>query len=357
MHINGSRVLTLWDFYKGRDSKGNFVQKVVDLCAETNEFAKYAPIIQANHDKVLETTVRTSDAMPDWTAYYKPVKAAKGSKSLFKVSAATLASKIEVDARLYDDSPDKDAIVLDETKSNIRGFNKKQAMQLVYGKLEDDPLGYDGLFTRYTAYAPATHTDTEDPAHYVLNAKLSGESDAALRSIALIGFGTDATTLFHPQHSGSAGIDVGPMKDVDIDSEEGSYTVKRRYLYWNLGLAIRNFKTNGRLCNIPVSDLLTQAETGGSAFRERAKTLINKLRLMRDRVEESGVKQVFCMDKSCWEVVCQCFSAITMENAVTMENVEQDKFGTMGKQRMLWGIPVIRQDAMNVNEELVPAKA
>lgn len=357
MHINGNRVLTLWDFYKGRDSKGNFVQKVVDLCAETNDFAKYAPIVQANHDKVMETTIRLSDAMPSWTAYYKPVKAAKGSKSLFKVSAATLASKIEVDARLYNDSPDKDAVVLDETKSNIRGFNKKFGSQLIYGLLEDDPLGFNGIFKHYTEYAPVGHTDTEDPAHYVLNAHKSGESKAALRSIALVGFGTDATTLFHPQHSAAAGIDVGPLKDAEIDSDEGSYTVKRRYLYWELGLAVRNFKTNGRLCNIPVDTLLSQAETGGDSFRDRAKALVNKLRLMRDRVEESGVKQVFCMDKACWEVVAQCFSAITMENAVTMENVEQDKFGNMGKQRMLWSIPVIRQDAMNVNEEEVLAKA
>lgn len=357
MQINGNRVLTLWDFYKGRDSKGDFVHKVVDLCAETNDFSKYAPIIQANHDKVLETTIRTSDAMPDWTAYYKPVKAAKGSKSMFKVTAATLASKIEVDARLYKNSPDKDAVILDETKSNIRGFNKKMGSQFIYGLLEDDPLGFNGLFKHYTEFGGVTHTDTEDPAHYVINAHKSGESKAALRSIALIGFGTDATTLFHPQHSESAGIEVGDMKDVDIDSDEGSYTVKRRYLYWNLGLAVRNFKTNGRLCNIPIDALLTQAETGGADFRERAKVLINKLRLLRDRVEESGVKQVFCMDKPTWEVVAQCFSAITMENAVTMENVEQDKYGNSGKQRMLWGIPVIRQDAMNVNEEEVRQKA
>lgn len=357
MHINGNRVLTLWDFYKGRDSKGNFVQKVVDLCAETNEFAKYAPIIQANHDKVLETTVRMSDAMPGWTAYYKPVKAAKGSKSLFRVTTGSLGSKVEVDARLYGESPDKDAVILDEVKSNIRGFNKKIGAQVVYGLIDEDPLAFNGLFKHYTQYAPATYTDTEDPAHYVLNAKLNSESANALRSVALVGFGTDATTLFHPQHSESAGIEVGPMRDVDIEEDGGSYTVKRRYLYWNIGLAVRNFKTNGRLCNIPIDTLLRAAETGGEEFRVRAKALIGKIRLLRDRVEESGVKQVLMMDKSTWEVVAQAFSAVTMDNAVTFENVEQDKFGSMGKMRHLYGIPVIRQDAMNVNEEEVPAKA
>ena len=352
MQVNGTRVLTYPDFLKGLDAKGNFDHRVINLAVRANEMLDDITVIEANNGTALETTYRTEVPKPVWTQYYSGVPSNKGSKAKLKVTGGRMSTKITIDKKLYDDAKDKDAVIADELQSAQDGMRLEMGNMLVYGLLEDNPLGFNGIFKHYDRYGS---NDDTNSAHYVLNAlkAYSGTTAATddgktsdLGSIALVGWSPNTITCFHPENHAQGGIEITPKRVVDVaDPDKGgdaTYEAYLQYLYWNLGLAVRDFRYGGRICNIQRDYMLTAGHEG--AYVE----LIDRL---SQRVHDQGVRQAFYMDKRMWENVCVLFSRLTRGNAITFKNVEERK------ERRLYGIPVRIQDCMKVAEEVVPAIA
>ena len=346
MQVNGTRVLTYADFVKGLDPKGNFAHRIVELVAKKVEMLDDMTVIAANDGSALQTTVRTETPKPVWTTYYGGIPSNKGSKAKIKVSCGRMATKILVDKKLYDDSKDKDAVLEDEIRANITGMKNELASALVYGLLADNPLGINGLFKHYSAYGSETADDKES-AHYVFSALgLTGNSGAKtkLGSIALVGWSPNTITCFHPENSGTGGIEKSDKRVTDIpDSDVGgdaTYEAYLQYIYWTLGLAVRDYRYGGRICNIQRDYMLT------SGYEGRYVELIDRL---SQRVLDDDVKQCFYMDKIVWENVCVLYSRLTRGNAITFQHVEARK------EKRLYGIPVRIMDPMKVNEAEVPA--
>lgn len=354
MTVNGTRALTYVDFLKGLDAKGNFDHRVINLAVKANEMLDDITVIEANNGTALETTFRTEVPKPVWTQYYGGIPSNKGSKAKLKVSCGRMATKILVDKKMYDDAKDKDAVIADELQSAQDGMKLEMGNMLIYGLLEDNPLGFNGLFKHYDKYGS---NDDSNSAHYVLNAlkAYSGTTAATddgnvsdLGSIALVGWSPNTITCFHPENHKQGGIEITPKRVVDVaDPDKGgdaTYEAYLQYLYWSLGLAVRDFRYGGRICNIQRDKMLTGSEENakGGPYAE----LIDRL---SQRVHDSGVKQAFYMDKRMWENVCVIFSRLTRGNAITFQHVEARK------ERRLYGIPVRIQDSMKVAETKVDA--
>ena len=352
MQVNGTRALTYVDFLKGLDAKGNFDHRVINLAVRANEMLDDITVIEANNGTALETTFRTEVPKPVWTQYYGGIPSNKGSKAKLKVSCGRMGTKILIDKKLYDDAKDKDAVIADELQSAQDGMRLEMGNMLVYGLLADNPLGFNGLFKHYDKYGSEDDTNS---AHYVLNAlkAYSGATAASddgnvsdLGSIALVGWSPNTITCFHPENHDQGGIEITPKRIVDVaDPDKGgdaTYEAYLQYLYWQLGLAVRDFRYGGRVCNIQRDKMLTAGHEG--AYVE----LIDRL---TQRVHDSGVKQAMYMDKRMWENVCVLFSRLTRSNAITFQHVEARK------ERRLYGIPVRIQDCMKVAESVVTAIA
>ena len=353
MQVNGSRVLTYVDFLKGLDAKGNFNHRVINLSVKANEMLDDITVIEANNGTALETTYRTEVPKPVWTQYYGGIPSNKGSKAKLKVSCGRMATKLTIDKKLYDDAKDKDAVIADELQSAQDGMKLEMGNMLVYGLLADNPLGFNGLFKHYDRYGS---NDDTNSAHYVLNAlkAYNGTSAATddgktsdLGSIALVGWSPNTITCFHPENDQQGGIEIDEKRIADVVDPEkkgdATYPVYLQYLYWKLGLAVRDFRYGGRICNIQ-RDYMLSGDDKGASYVE----LIDRL---SQRVHESGVRQAWYMDKRIWENVCVLFSRMTRQNAITFQHVEQRK------ERRLFGVPVRIQDCMKVAEDLVPAIA
>ncbi len=351
MTANGTRALTYLDFIKGLDAKGNFDHRVINLAVRANEMLDDITVIEANNGTALETTFRTETPKPVWTQYYGGIPANKGSKAKLKVTCGRMGTKIVVDKKLFDDAKDKDAVLADEVQSAQDGMRLEMGNALIYGKLSDNPLGINGLFKHYSAYGDESTDDTES-AHYVLNAFGAGagakkSSEDKLGSVALIGWSPNTITCFHAQNHRQGGIEITPKRVVDIaDPDAGAdatYEAYLQYFYWELGLAVRDFRYGGRVCNIQRDDMLNGADKGQSYIE-----LIDRLAM---RVHDQGVRQAFYMDKQMFENFCVLFSRMTRANAITFQNVEGRK------EKKLFGIPVRIQDCMKVNEAKVEAFA
>ena len=346
MQVNGTRVLNYADFVKGLDPKGNFAHRIVELVAKKVDILDDMTVIEANDGSALSTTVRTETPKPVWTTYYGGIPSNKGSKAKIKVSTGTMGTKITVDKRLYDKAKDKDAVLEDEIRNNISGMKNELASALIYGLIADNPLGINGLFKHYSEYGSETADDVES-AHYVFNALgVTGNSSdkTKLGSIALVGWSPNAITAFHDEGSQTGGIEKSDKRVVDIaDPDKGgdaTYEAYLQYLYWNLGLAVRDYRYGGRICNIQRNLMLTKGYEGSYV------ELIDRL---SQRVLDDDVKQCFYMDKLMWEKVTVLFSRLTRANAITFQHVEGRK------QKSLFGIPVRIMDPMKVNEAEVPA--
>lgn len=346
MQVNNTRVLSYLDFVKGLDPKGNFAHRIVELVAKKVEMLDDMTVVAANNGTALETTVRTETPTPVWTTYYGGIPSNKGSKAKIKVSCGRMATKILVDKKLYDESKDKDAVLEDEITANITGMRNELANAMIYGLLKENPLGINGLFKHYSAY-DNDNTDDTDSAHYVLNAFGTGGDStdkSRLGSIALVGWSPNTITAFHPENSGTGGIEKSDKRVTDIvDPDQGgdaTYEAYLQYIYWTLGLAVRDYRYGGRICNLQRNKMLTKGKEGDYV------ELIDRL---SQRVLDDGVKQAFYMDKQMWENVCVLYSRLTRANAITFAHVEGRK------EKKLYGIPVRIMDPMKVNEAEVPA--
>jgi len=357
MTVNGTRALTYADLLKGLDPKGNFAHRVVDMCVRANEMLDDITVIEANNGTSLETTIRTGIPKPVWTTYYGGIPSNKASKARAKATCGRMGTKILIDKELYDTAAGKskeaaNALLADEIMSAQNGMRLEMGSTLIYGLLDDNPLAFNGLFKHYTAYSTGEEGD-ENAAHYVLDAFGKGggankASEDKLGSIALVGWSPNTITCFHPEGAATGGIEVREkFMDNVHDPDRGgdaTYAAYVQYIYWTLGLAVRDPRYAGRIANIQRDDILNGTDKGASYIE-----LIDRLSM---RVyDDQGVKQAWYMDKGVWESVCTLFSRMTRANAISFQNVEGRK------ERKLFGIPVRLQDAMRVNEEKVPAFA
>lgn len=356
MQVNGNRVLTYADFIKGLDPKGNFVHRCINMGVRANEMLDDMTVVEANNGSALETTFRTEVPKPVWTQYYSGVPSNKGSKAKLKVSCGQMGTKITIAKLLYDKAAKKgasyaDELLADEILSAQDGMRMEMGNCLIYGLLSDNPLGFNGLHKHYDQYSTGAEDDRTS-AHYVLNAFGAGNgankaSEAKLGSIDLVGWSPNSITCFHSEDSETGGISITPKKVVDVSDPsrggDATYEAYLQYMYWELGLAVRDFRFGGRICNIQRDDMMLGADKG-AAYVE----LIDRL---SQRVHDNGVKQAFYMDKLMWENISVLYGRLTRSNAVSFAHVEGRK------ERRLYGIPVRIQECMKVHEEKVPAFA
>ena len=357
MQVNGSRVLTYPDFVKGLDPKGKFLDRCINLATRANEMLDDITVVEANNGSALETTFRTEVPKPVWTQYYSGIPSNKGSKAKLKVSCGQMGTKITIAKRLYDKALSKgrgyaDALLADEVSAAQEGMKLEMGNALIYGLLSDNPLGFNGLFKHYDRYG-GDDTDDRNSAHYVLNALgVAGGANAAsetkLGSIALVGWDPNSITCFHAENHQSGGIEVTEKKEMQVvDPDMGAdatYEAYVQYMYWELGLAVRDFRCGGRICNIQRNDMMDHAD--GEKASDAAGRYVELIDRLAQRVHEKG-RQAWYMDKLVWENVSVLYSRITRQNAITFTHVEGHK------ERRLYGIPVRIQDCMKVHEEKV----
>lgn len=360
MMVDGNRVLTYQDFVKGLDAKGNFVHRVINLATQDNEMLDDMTVIEANNGTTLETKFRTETSKPVWTTYYQGIPASKGSKARLKVATGKMGTKIVVDCELFDKAMKRgqgyaDAVLEDEITSKKDGMRMEMGNTLIYGKLANEPRSFNGLFEHYNLCGAEGEMDDKKAEFYVLNAMGVGggakkASEDALGSIALVTWSPDTITAFHAENAETGGITMSErIKGNETDEDNGgSFLAYTQYLYWELGLAVRDFRAGGRIANIQRDDMLSHA--AGETPKDAAMRYVELIDRLTCRVHEGG-RQAIYMDRLMWEKYRTLYTRITRGNAFTEEQV-----GAM-KRRTLNGIPVRVQDCMKINEEKVAQAA
>lgn len=341
----GADALTFRDMSSGLKGDKTFDHEIVDIVAETNEMLDDIVWTQANDGSSDRTTIRTGLPEAVWHGFYEGIQASKGQKQQIVNTAGRASTLLEIDADLYDhgDAAARAALIRDEVGAHSEALGQEVATALIYGDLKTEVRKINGLGPVYSEIGSKGDDDAVS-SHFVFNgsATVPAANTLGLRSIWLANWGGNTMRGFYPKGT-SAGLMRGKFSDTWV-TEDGN---KRRRIYlqqfdWYPGLAVRDFRYGGRIANINQS-ALTSSDAD-------AKRLLSTIDQLEARVRYSAnSRRVWYMSRLMWEALLVIFGNATRSNAVKYAEVDQRR-----RVPTLFDVPVRINDALNVNEAVIP---
>jgi len=243
---------------------------LVEILNQKNPMLDDMPWFECNDGTGHKTKIRTGLPTPTWRALYQGVQPTKGTFVPVRDSCGNLEDYSEVDKMEYDLAGENaETWRLWEDSAHIEGISQTHASTIVYGNVTTSPEKFHGLAPRYNALSGVNTAD---------NMVSAGGAGSDNTSIWLIGWGQQATHGIYPKGlmAGLQYEDLG--QDTKVNSDGSMYQVLRTHYQWACGLTVRDWRTNGRICNIDISDVR------GTVANQKA--LITYLVQLIERVEE-----------------------------------------------------------------------
>jgi len=334
--FSAKRNPTMVDIVKGKVD-GKFDRDIVELTLESNENLGHFVVLPCNDGDHDTTTIRTGIPESAWTSFYEGVQPSKGSKTQVTNSCGHLEALLQVDERLIKTQEDAEAELGDEAYAQGESMGNEVLSSVFYGNTKVNGKKFNGLTPVYSELPTATTTDKEAPYYTIGAARSATPDSSALRSIWLVGHGRMGTALIYPKGT-SAGLQRGPVTSQVVTTTAGNrLRVKEQFFDWTVGARVKDFRFNVRICNIESNNLSTLNIDLGEYM---LKAVI--------RAKSTGVAQKFYMSKDIYEWLCiKTRRDVKSGGAFSFQDVE-------GKLILHFqGIPIFKEQALNVNEAAV----
>jgi hypothetical protein len=261
-----TEVSTYADVAKRLDPSGG-ISGILEILNRTNPVLDDMLTMEANDGTGHRTTVRTGIPEAAWRLLNYGVPRVKSQTASVRDTTGMLEAYAEIDKDLAELSGNQKAYRLSEASAIMEGMSQQMAETIFYGNTAINPERFLGLAPRYATGVVANAASAAN----VFNA---GGADAAHNTSAyLVTWGAQATHGIYPRGS-VAGLrhrDLG--EHTLVDDAGGQFQGYRDHFKWDLGLTVRDWRTNARVANIETDDLTTEA------------TLNTILRLMQDAAE------------------------------------------------------------------------
>jgi hypothetical protein len=244
----GTTALTLIDWSKRLDPNGNTAD-LVELLNTTNPILTDAAVVEGNLPTGHRTTVRTGLPTPAWRMLNYGVQPSKSTTVQVDDTSGMLEAYSQVDKDLANLNGNTAAFRLSEDRAFIEGMTQEMASTLWYGNTATDPKKFLGLSPRYASLSAAN-------ADNIIDAGGTGTDNA---SVWLITWSDQTTHLIFPKGSraGLQSRDLG--EQTLIDAAGGLYQGYRSHYKWDIGLTMRDWRYNVRICNIDISNLIADS--------------------------------------------------------------------------------------------------
>jgi len=248
----GSTALTYADWAKRMDD-GYKVAAIVELLSQTNEILDDMLVVEGNLPTGHKTTVRTGIPQATWRLLNQGVPNAKSTTAQITDTVGNLETYSVIDKDIADLNGNTAAFRLSESRGFIEGMSQQMATTLIYGNQSTNPERFTGLAPRYSTVTAANAATAAN----VLDAGGTGSDNT---SLWVVTWGSDTSHGIFPKGK-VTGLQHKDMGEWPVTDSNGyTYQAYREHFKWELGLAVRDWRFNARVCNIDVSDL-----TGASA--------------------------------------------------------------------------------------------
>ncbi len=319
---------TLADVIARTAPDGNIAQ-LVEMLSEQNGILDYMTFMEGNLLTGHKHSIRTGLPTVTWRKLYGGVQPSKSRSASVTDSCGMLEAYAEVDAALAQLNGNSAAWRLSEEAAFIQAMNKEVASSLIYANEKTSAEEITGLAPRYNSLS-AENGDN------IINA---AGAQADNTSIWLVEFGPNSVFGIYPKGSqgGLQMTDKGQVTVENADGSNGRMEALRTHYRWDLGLTVRDWRCNARICNIDVGDLGTIANT---------KNLLTWMVQASERVESSGGRKVWLVNRTIREKL-RLGILEKIANNLSWDSVE-------GKRVMTFDdIPVVRTDAILNTEAVV----
>ena len=356
--LQGDIAWNLMDFLKNREIKdGDFRMKVVDKLAKNTPMLDDMMIVECDDGSALTVKVETEIPWPEWVGYNEGLRGGKTSSDTYVVRCGMMGTKLIIPRKLFRDAKKKgelhaNKLVEELLQKTMRGMRLSMEEMIIYGKLKDQPKGFNGLEKAYSKYGynggdgSVLCSDDMKAATNVFNGGVFTGDGATtdMGSIYLVSWGTDGWVGCHPQGT-DTGIDVDDMVESEMpDPKKPGTNIKtfERELYWQMGLGCGDVMAGGRIVNIPRNLMLTTAN------RTNRDKFLDLISLMSESVKREGLKTAWYMDKTMKKNI-----KAMIESQVRGRAMEIKEYMGRANVTTLFDIPVRESDAMRVKEASV----
>jgi hypothetical protein len=291
----GASYLNLIDMYRnGGDVRA---AETVEALRRSAPAVKDAIAVEANRGTTHEHAIRTGLPGVTWGRLYQGIPQSKSTRAMVVDTTGFVEGLSTVDERLLAISPNAAAMRDGEATAFIESLTQEAETGIFYHDSASTPEKFKGLFARYN-----TVSASSPYANNVIDAGGTGSDNT---SIAIVTWSENATHLIHPKGTkvGIERTDRGSQRVTDANGN--AYYVKEEEFRWHLGLAVRDWRYNVRVCNLDVSDMIAGTVDVLKYLRKAYHRIHGRIRAtdMKDENASLNGRTVMYMNRTVYEAL------------------------------------------------------
>jgi hypothetical protein len=334
-----TEVSTYADVAKRMGAAGEGLAGIIEILHRTNPMMEEMLTMECNDGTGHKTVVRTGIPEATWRLLNYGVPRVKTQTAAVRDTTGMLEVYAEIDKDLADLSGNAKSYRLSEASGIMEGMSQQMAQTMIYGNTLVNPERFTGFAPRYSTGVVADAASAEN----VFDA--GGEDPTSNTSAWLITWGAQASHALYPKGS-QAGLRHRDLGEQTLeDGDGGQYQGYRDHFKWDIGLTVRDWRTNARVANIDTDQL-----NDAAYLKALIKTMIDASESLPIAGEDSnamGAKRVWYVPKAVRSALRFAILEKLAGN-LTWENYN-------GKRvTMFDDVPVRRSDAILTTEAVVP---
>lgn len=255
--------------------KNESVGPVIELMNQTNDILSDVMWMESNQSEGHKTRIRTGLPEVYWRRLYRGTPPSKSQWTQVVEPCGMLEARNELDVKeieLYGDKAK--AFRMSEDSAFAESMRQKVANTLFYGDSNKNPDEFNGLHMRYPSKTAPGVID-------------AGGTGSKCTSLWLICWGSNTVHGIYPKGSmgGMRNKDLGEY--MTVDSTGNKFQCVGSLYNWNCGLAVRDWRSVVRICNIDTTKL--DLAVGASGYVDLQKLTIKAKNLMPENMRTKAI--------------------------------------------------------------------
>jgi hypothetical protein len=335
----GNSYLQLIDLMKRSGPDGAVSANVVEALHTLNPVMKDANVQTCNQGTKHMSVIRTGLPSVSWGQLYKGIAQSKSTTQQVEDTTGFLEGLSTVDTRLLDISKDPAAVRMSEAQPFLESMSQEFERSFFYSDVGTTPTKFHGMAPRYNTLASP-------------NVVAGGGSGSDNTSIWFVTYGDHATSLIVPE-----GITAGVVREDKgdqrvLDGSGNAYYVKEELFRQHVGVCVKDWRFNARVCNIDVSNVIA----GSVQLNPLMRAAYYKMQGRRNYAIDNGgamigaTRTVIYMNRTLLEALdAESTNDGSADNFIRLRPME-----IQGEEVMTWrGIPIRDTDNILNTETLV----
>lgn len=324
--------------------------QVLEILSQQNPILDDAMVTTCNLDTIHRHMIRTGLPSVAWGRLYQGVPQSKATVQQVDDTTGFIEARSEIDVRLLALASDQAKARLVDSAPFLEAMNQEMATGIFYHDVKTTPEKFKGLAARYNSYyAGAVSDRPNSAAGQVVNGGGTGNDNT---SVWFVTWGDHATSLLCPKGL-PTGVKIEDKgEETTLDANGNKFYVKATMFSWHVGMFVKDWRYNARICNIDVSNMLAGNVDLWALMRKAY------YRLQSRRQNATSSRIAIYMNRDVLEALDAMASDHTLNSDGTPNTNKLDRQNIEGREVLMYrGIPIRETDALLNTEEALSAYA